>query len=150
MTRSAEQKESEVLQVVPESNTFTRTCMSRWQHDQLSLHKSQHQEQADFAGVKHSTLKGLDPRINPDKPPQNFRDAMTVLDKQAWAEAYHAEYLGFVERGVFKVVKPEPGVRIHDTITRLEYKEENGDFLKDKARMCAKRGSATIYTFQGS
>jgi hypothetical protein len=42
---------------------------------------------------------------------------MKALDKQAWAEAYNSEYLGFVERGVFKVVKPEPGERIHDTIT---------------------------------
>ena len=53
------------------------------------------------------------------------------------------EYLGFIERGVFKVVKPEPGVRIHDTITRLEYKEVNGDFLKVKARMCV-RGDQQI------
>jgi hypothetical protein len=44
---------------------------------------------------------------------------MKALDKQAWAEAYNYEYLGFVERGVFKVVKPELGARIHDTITRL-------------------------------
>jgi hypothetical protein len=72
--------------------------MSRWQHDQLSLHKSQHQEQANFAGVKHCTLKGLDPRINPDKPPRNFRDAMKALDKQAWAEPFNSEYLGFVEQ----------------------------------------------------
>jgi hypothetical protein len=83
-----------VLRVVSESNTFIRTSMSRWKHDQLSLHKSLqteslHQEQANFAGVKHSTLKGLDPRINPDKPPRNFRDAMKALDKQAWAEAYN-------------------------------------------------------------
>ena len=51
---------------------------------------------------------------------------MKTLDKQAWAEAYNSEYQGFVERGVFKIVKPEPGVKIHDTITRLEYKEDNG------------------------
>jgi hypothetical protein len=54
---------------------------------------------------------------------------MKALDKQAWAEAYNSEYLGFVERGVFKVVKPEPGVKINNTITRLEYKEDNGDFM---------------------
>jgi hypothetical protein len=51
-------------------------------------------------------------RINPDKPPRNFRDAMKALDRQAWAEDYNLEYLVFVERGVFKVVKPEPGVKI--------------------------------------
>jgi hypothetical protein len=48
--------------------------------------------------------EGLDPRINPDKPPRNFRD-VKALDKQAWAEACDSEYLGFVERGVFKVLK---------------------------------------------
>ncbi len=132
-----------VLRVVSKINTFARTSMSRWQHDQLSLHKSQHREQANFAGVKHRTLKGLDPRINPDKPPRNFRDATKALDKQAWAEAYNSECLEFVEQDVFKVVKLEQGVRIHDTITRLEYKEDNGDFLKVKARMCV-RGDQQI------
>ncbi len=60
---------------------------------------------------------------------------MKALDKQAWKEAYNLEYLGFVEQGVFKVVKQEPGLRIQYTITRLEYKEDNGDFLKVTARM---------------
>ena len=40
-------------------------------------------------------------------------------------------------------MRPEPGVKIHDTITRLEYKEDNGDFLKVKARMCV-RGDQQI------
>jgi hypothetical protein len=40
-------------------------------------------------------------------------------------------------------VKPETGARIHDTITRLEYKEDNGDFMKVKARMCV-RGDQQI------
>jgi hypothetical protein len=134
-----------VLRVVSERNTFTCTSMSRWQHDQLSVHKSWHQDQANFVGVEHSNLTGMDPRINPDKPPRNFRDAMKALDKQSWAEPYNSEYLGFVERGVFKVVKPQPEVKskqevkIHDTIIRLEYKEDNGDFLKVKERMCVGR-----------
>jgi hypothetical protein len=67
------------------------------------------------AGIPLRLLKGLGPRINPDKPPQNFRDAMKVLDRQAWAAAYNLEYLGFKQREVFKVVKPEPRVRIHNT-----------------------------------
>ncbi len=84
---------------------------------------------AFHAGIPHLSLKGLDPRINPDKPPRNFRDAMKALDKQAWAAAYNSGYLGIKQREVFKVVKPEPGVQIHDTLTRLEYKEDNGEFL---------------------
>jgi hypothetical protein len=71
-------------------------------------------------------------RINPDKQPRNFRDAMKALDKQAWAAPYSSEYLGFQQREVSKIVKPEPGVRIHDTITRLEQKEDNGEFIKCK------------------
>ena len=63
---------------------------------------------------------------------------MKALDKQAWAAAYNLEYLGFKQREVFKLVKQEPGVRIHDTLTRLEYEEDNGEFLKDKVRLCAR------------
>jgi hypothetical protein len=55
-------------------------------------------------------LRGLDPRINPDKPPRNFRDAMKALYKQAWAAGYNSEFVGFQQRKVFKVVLPEPGV----------------------------------------
>jgi hypothetical protein len=49
---------------------------------------------------------------------------MKALDKQAWAAAYNSEFVGFQQRKVFKVVKPEPGVKIHDILTRLEYKED--------------------------
>ncbi len=31
-----------------------------------------------------------------------------------------------MERDAFKVVRPEKGIKIHDTLTRLEYKEDNG------------------------
>ena len=53
---------------------------------------------AHFSGVTHHTLKGLDPRINSDQLPLNFIDAMKALDKQAWAAAYNAEYLGFKDQ----------------------------------------------------
>ena len=63
---------------------------------------------------------------------------MKALDKQAWAAAYNSEYLGFQQREVFKIVDLEPGVRIHDTITRLEYKEDNGAFLECKVLLCTR------------
>ncbi len=68
------------------------------------------------AEIPHPFLKGLDLRINLDKPLRNFRDAMTALDKQAWAAAYNSEYPGFQPREVFEIIRPQPGVRIHYTI----------------------------------
>jgi hypothetical protein len=85
----------------------------------------------------------MDPRINSNKPPQYFRDAMKALDKQAWAAAYNSEFVGFQQRKVFKVVRPEPGVKINNALTRIEYKEDNGEFLKNKVRLCS-RGDQQI------
>ncbi len=78
--------------------------------DSLEMeHTSNREIQAHFAEVKHRTLKGLDPRLNPDKPPRNFKAVMAAIHNQAWAAAYNKEYIGFKEQGVFKVVKPEQG-----------------------------------------
>jgi hypothetical protein len=57
-----------------------------------------------------------------DCPPKNFKDAIARDDKQEWAEAYNKEYQGFKERNSFKVVRPDKGIRIHDTLTWFEYK----------------------------
>ena len=89
-----------VLKVMSKENTYTRANQGKWYSDKLALNKVSDMEiktpmYAFNAGVKHRSLKGLDPRINPDKPPRNFRDAMKALDKQAWAAAYNSEYLGF-------------------------------------------------------
>ena len=99
--------------------------------DKLDLTKAIFEEQqANFAGVTHRTLKGLPPSINPDRPPKNYKDAMSREDRQEWGEAFTKEYRGFVERGAFKAVRPRPGVKVHDTLTRFEYKDDNGTFLK--------------------
>ena len=42
------------------------------------------------------------------------------------------------ERKAFKVVRPEKDIKVHDTLTRLEYKEDNGTFLKLKVHLCAR------------
>ncbi len=63
---------------------------------------------------------------------------MSRDNKQEWAEAYNKEYQGFKERNAFKAVRPDKGIRIHDTLTRIEHKEDNGTFLKRKVRLCAR------------
>ncbi len=139
-----------VLTVESQKNTYTQAIWSKYLTDSNELlrilDKENNPIHAHFAGVTHLTLRGLeslDPRINPNKPPRNFRDALKALDTQSWAAAYNSEFVGFRQRKVFKVVRPEPGVKIHDTLTRLEYKEDNGEFLKNKVRLCA-RGDQQI------
>ncbi len=63
---------------------------------------------------------------------------MKAIDCQGWAAAYNSESIGFEERGVFKVERPKPGIKILDTLTGLEYKEDNGEFIKCKALLCAR------------
>ena len=139
-----------VLKVESQKKTFTRAILSKFLADSNELlrvcdqkNNPIHGFHAHFAGITHQTLRGLDPRINPDKPPRNFGGTMKALDKQAWAAAYNSEFLGFQQRVVFNVVRPEPGVRIHDTLTRLEYKEDNGEFRTCKVRLCT-RGDQQI------
>ena len=70
-----------VLRTRSKENTFTRAIQGKWLSDKVTLGKVINMETktpmyAFNAGVKHRSLKGLDPRINPDKPPRNFGDAM--------------------------------------------------------------------------
>ena len=120
-----------VMRVNTETNSFTRVTQLKWIQDKLALANTVIEEQtAYFAGISHRTLKGLPKSVDPDRPPKNYKDAMSREDKQDWAEAYDKEYRGFMERKAFKVVRPEKGIKIHDTLTRLEYKEDHGTFLQ--------------------
>ena len=84
-----------VMRVESKDNTFTRVTQLKWCMDKLDLAKAvQEEQQAHFAGSTHSTLKGLPMSINPDRPPKNFKDAMSRDDKQEWAEAFDKEYRG--------------------------------------------------------
>jgi len=107
-----------VLKIMSKENTFTRAIQGKWLNDKIALGRVSDMEvktpmYAFNAGVMHRSLKGLDPRINPDKPPRSFKfgDAMKALDKQAWAAAYNTEYLGVKQRDEFKLVKPAPARR---------------------------------------
>ena len=107
-----------VLRVNSKENTFTRVLMHIWVLDKLELEQVHNQEiQANFT---YLPLRGLDPRINLDKQPRNGKEAMKAIDSQAWAAAYNSEYIGFKERGVFKLERQKPGIKILDTLIRLE------------------------------
>ena len=72
-----------------------------------------------------------------NKPPKNFRDAMSREDRREWAEAYDSEYQGFLEHGTLKIVRLKPqGDKILGTTTRTEYKVVNGVFTKRKVLLC--------------
>jgi hypothetical protein len=60
-----------VLRVI---STYTRAIQGKWLSDQIALSKVRDKEvqtpmYAFHAGIPHRLLKGLDPRINLDKPP---------------------------------------------------------------------------------
>jgi hypothetical protein len=129
-----------VMRVDDVPDTFTRVNQQQFLLDIVTMAKREAvTHQANMAEISHRVLKGLTIAINPDRPPRNFKDAMSRVDKQEWATAYDKEYQGFFERQAFKVVPAPPGVKIHDTLTRLEYKEDNGTFLKRMVRLCARR-----------
>ena len=62
-----------VLKVESQKNTFTRAIWSKYLADSNELPRIRDKENnpihAHFAGVKHRTLRGLIPSINPAKPP---------------------------------------------------------------------------------
>ena len=71
-----------------EVNTYTRAIQGKWLIDKVALGKERDKEnQTPMYAFK--CRNHPDPKINPDKPPWNFGDAMKTLDKQAWAAAYN-------------------------------------------------------------
>jgi hypothetical protein len=65
---------------------------------------------------------GFDPEINPDRPPKNYKDAVSRKDREQWEEAMMKEYHGFQDMKALAIVKPPKGARLHDTLTSWEYK----------------------------
>ena len=133
-----------VLQVNTEENTFVQVTQTQFNIDMLDQLKAATEEQyANMASVDHRKLEGLDPAINPDRPPKNYKDAMSRSDRQEWAAAMNKEYLGFKDMKALAVVKPPKGAKILGTLTRWEYKAENGKLVKYKVRMTV-RGDQQI------
>ncbi len=131
------------MRVNTDLNTYTQVTQVQWLQDKLAFSKAVLEEQqAQFAGISHHKLKGLPPSIDPDQLPKNYKDAMSRAELQAWDEAYHKEYCRFKERNAFKIIYPEQGIKIHNTLTRLEYKEDKGTLFKQKSTLVCKRGPA--------
>jgi hypothetical protein len=129
-----------VIRVDDVPDTFTRVNQQQFLLDMVAMAKRVAEtHQANMAEFSHGALKGLPISINPDRPPRNFKYAMSRVDKQEWATSYDKEHQGFFERQALKVVLAPPGIKIHHTTTRLEYKEDNETFLKRKVRLCARR-----------
>ena len=121
------------MQFNTRENTFVRVTQKQYNTDLLELLTIRAREQqAHSACAAHRTLKGLDPDIDPDSAPKNFKDAMSRKDRQEWAEALNKEDRGFKDRNALAIVKPPKGARILGALTRWEYKEDNGTLVKCK------------------
>ncbi len=81
-------------------------------------------------------VKELPNSIDTNKPPRNYRDAMSREDRQKWAAAYREVHPGFHEQGTLKIARPKPGAMILDTTAQTYYKVTNGVFDKRKVRLC--------------
>ncbi len=60
---------------------------------------------------------------------------MSRSDREDWAAAMNKEYLGFKDMKALAIVKQPKGARKLGTLTRWEYKEENGKLVKYKVCM---------------
>ncbi len=77
-----------VMQVNSASKTYVRVTQKQYNMDMLDLLKVAAAEHcAHLAAASHRTLKGLDPEINPDRPPKNYKDAVCRKDREQWEAA---------------------------------------------------------------
>jgi hypothetical protein len=107
-----------VLQVNKLENTFVQVTQTQFNIDMLDQLKVATEEQhAYMASFNHCPLECLDPSINPDRPPKNFKDAMSRSDLEDWGAAMNKEYLRFKDMKALAIVKPPKGARILGTLT---------------------------------
>jgi hypothetical protein len=76
-----------ILCLVDKTDTYTKTTQQKYFRDVLSI------QQAFVASLR--VVQGLPDTVDPDKPPKNYKDAMSRPDNQEWAKAYMDENLGF-------------------------------------------------------
>ncbi len=72
------------MQVNSAPKTYVRVTQKQYNMDMLDLLKvaaaKQYAYLAGASQCSHRTLKGLDPEINPDRPPKNYKDAVSRKD----------------------------------------------------------------------
>ncbi len=101
-----------ILHLLDEPDTYTKTTQSKYFRDIIGA------QRAFVESLR--VLQGLPGTIYPDKPPKNYKEAMSRPDNQEWAEADQKEYLGFKERGFFATIVLPKGAEILGTTTRLD------------------------------
>jgi hypothetical protein len=120
-----------VIRIYSSSKTYLRVAQKQYNMDMLDLLMVAAAEQyAHLGAAPHHTLKGLDTEINPDSPPKSYKDAISHEDSEQWEDAMMKEFRGFQDMKALAVVKLPKGARLHGTLTRWEYKEENGKLVK--------------------
>ncbi len=74
-----------ILRLVDETDIYTKTTQQQYFNDILNV------QRAFVASLR--VVQELPDMIDPDKPPRNYKDAMSRLDNQEWVEAYQKELL---------------------------------------------------------
>ena len=121
------------MQVNSAPKTYAQVTQKQYNINMLDLlNVAAAEHYAHLAAASYRNLKGLDPEINPDRPPKNYKDAVSRKDREHWEEAMMKKYH---DMKALAIVNPPKGARLHDTLTRREYKEENGKLVKYKVRM---------------
>jgi hypothetical protein len=70
-----------MTRVNPSQNTLVQVTQKQYNMDMLDLLKvAATKHYAHLAAASHSTLRGLDPEINPDCPPKNYKNAVSCKD----------------------------------------------------------------------
>ncbi len=71
-----------VMRVNSAPETYVRVTQKQYDMEMLDLLKVAAAEHyAHLAAALHRTLRGLDPEINPDRPPKNCKDAVSRKDR---------------------------------------------------------------------
>ncbi len=97
--------------------TYVQVTQKQYNMDMLDLLKVAAAEHyAHLAAAPHHTLnlslKALDPMINPNRPPESYKDAVSRKDREQWEEAMMKEYHEFQDMKSLAVFKqPMVGVQ---------------------------------------